>query len=251
MTGHAERARALLAQGDGNLTADSPIGLLYGCFSRQLARHLIEPIVGVDTWSWITTNGNTGAEGLVRRWMYHWGTALEGPELDDTPASVSGRPLSAVLVRSLPRALADAWRDAARIAGSDQPEDWRWSDTHQVMAAHTLSVTLPRLATTLDPVSVGIGGDSDTIQAASITVSEPPSGPAFKIGGLSVYRQVVDFTGLKHATWVIPGGTSGLPGTSHYGDQIEYWRQHQRYPMHSLATDVAKIAKRLLVLEPV
>ena len=250
MTGNAERARALLAQGDGDLTADGPIGLLYGCISRQLARHLIEPIVGADTWSWIVTNGNTGAEGLVRHWMYHWGAALEGPELNSSPASVAGHPLSAVLARALPRALADAWRDAARIAGSDDPKKWRWSDPHQVVAAHTLSATLPKLANALDPVSVGLGGDSDTIQAASITVSEPPSGPTFKIGGLSVYRQVVDFTDPEHATWVIPGGASGLPGTAHYGDQLETWRQHRRYPMHLLASDVAKAAKRRLVLEP-
>lgn len=250
MTGIAEEARALLASGDGNLKPQGAEGLLYGCLFRQLARQLIEPLVGADTWSWIAAEGNTGTEGLVRRWMYHWGAALEGPELDSVPASADGRPLSAVLAKALPRVLTDAWRDAVRIAGSDNPKDWRWADAHLVSAEHTLSAAFPELASTLDPATIPIGGDSDTIQAAAMNVSEPSNGPAFKVGGLSVYRQVVDFTDPEHATWITPGGTSGLPGTSHYADQAEAWRTHRRAPMHLLARDVAKAAQRRLILEP-
>lgn len=251
MAGTAEQARALLGSGDGNLAAQGALGLLYGCFYRQLARQLVEPIVGAETWTWMTTNGNTGAEGLVRRWMYHWGAALDGPELDTTPASVDGRPLSAVLAKTLPRALADAWRDASRIAGSDNPKDWRWSDAHLVSGEHTLTASFPELASTLDPATIPIGGDSDTIQAAGVNVPEPASGPAFKVGGLSVYRQVVDFTDPEHATWITPSGASGLPGTPHYADQAEAWRTHRRAPMDLLAKDVAQAAEQRLVLEPV
>ena len=250
MTGTAESARALLAAGNGNLLPGRPIGLLYACFFRALARQLIEPIVGSDAWTWIATPGNTGAEQLVRRWMYHCGAALDGPELDTIPASLDGRPLSSVLTSALPQALADAWRDAASIAGSDDPKDWVWSDTHVVQGEHTLSASFPELASTLDPSSMPIGGDSDTIQAAAINITRPASGPAFKVGGLSVYRQVVDFTDPEHATWITPGGSSGLAGTPHYVDQAESWRTHRRMPMHLLAKDVAKAAKHRLVLEP-
>jgi penicillin amidase len=183
--------------------------------------------------------------------MYHWGAALDGPELDTSVASADGRPLSAVLAKVLPRALADAWRDAARLAGSDDPKQWRWDAVHLVQAEHTLSASYPELAKTLDPPSIPIGGDNDTIQAAAVTISEPSAGPGFKVGGLSVYRQVVDFTAPERATWITPGGTSGLPGTEHYADQAESWRTHRRAPMHLSAKDVARAAKRRLVLEPV
>jgi penicillin amidase len=250
MSGDAERARALLAAGDGALLPESANPLLYGCFIRQFARHWIEPIVGHDTWRWITSEGNAGAEGLVRRWMYHLGTALEGPELDTMRASVDGRPLSAVLQRIVPAALADAWRDAARLASSDDPAEWRWADHHYVVAEHTLAATFPALASEFDPPTIRIGGDGDTIQAAATNIAEPASGPAFKVGGLSVYRQVVDFADPEHATWITPSGTSGLPGTAHYTDQSEAWRTHQRAPMHLRPGEAAKAAKHTLRLEP-
>ena len=250
MSGDAERARALLASGDGNLAPEGPLGLLYGCFLRTLARQLIEPIVGADTWAWIATEGNTGTEGLVRRWMYFVGAAIEGPELDTAPAAPDRRPLSAVLARALPRALGDAWRDAARIAGTDDPREWRWADSHIVSTQHSLSATFPELAKTLDPPPTAIGGDSETIQAAAINVVEPATGPAFKIGGLSVYRQVVDFRDPEHASWVIPGGASGNPRSPHANDQVESWRQHKRYPMHLLSKDIAQAAEHRLALDP-
>ncbi|MDA0350864.1 MAG: penicillin acylase family protein [Chloroflexi bacterium] len=250
MTGDAECARALLATGDGELRPNAALGLLYGCFSRALSRHLIEPIVGGETWAWMAAEGNTGTEALVRLWMYQYGASLEGPGLDTTAASVDGRPLSAVLMRALPRALADAWRDATRIAGTADPKRWRWDAAHVVRAEHTLSASFPELASVLDPPVIPIGGDSDTIQAAAVTITEPASGPAFKVGGLSVYRQVVDFTKPDRATWITPGGTSGLPGTPHYADQAESWRTHRRAPMHLRASDVTRAAETTLVLEP-
>jgi penicillin amidase len=48
---------------------------------------------------------------------------------------------------------------------------------------------------------------------------------------LSVYRQVVDFSGTVPASYVVPGGASGIPGSAHYPDQLEAWRTHHRVPM--------------------
>jgi penicillin G amidase len=251
MTGNAERARALLAGWDGNLLPDSAEALLHGCFIRSLNQLLIEPIVGAATWAWIATPGNTGPEGLVRQWAYNVGAQLDRPELNTTPASADGRPLVSVLSRVLPYALAAAWREAALLGESNEPEDWRWDAVHVVAGQHTLTPSFPELAAKLDPPNVPFGGDSDTVQAAATNIA-PPAGnaPPFKVGGLTVYRQIVDFTDPERATWIIPGGASGLPGTPHANDQLEHWRTHQRIPMHLTTPDIHSAARRTLTLQP-
>ena len=251
MSGDTESARALLGSWDGNLLPESAAALLYSCFARSLNRLLFEPIVGAETWEWITTPGNSGPEGLVRRWMYHIGAQLERPELNSIPAAVDGRPLAAVLTRVLPYALAEGWREAALLGGSNESEDWRWDAVHVVAGEHTLSASFPELASKLDPPRVPFGGDSDTVQAAATNIVPPGSGAVpFKVGGLSVYRQVVDFTDPEHATWIIPGGSSGLPGTPHYQDQVEQWRTHRRISMHLASSDVKSAARTTLTLQP-
>ena len=251
LEGDVERARRLLSEWDGDLTPDSAAALLHSCFIRALNRLLFEPIVGPETWAWITAPGNSGPEGLARRWSYHVGAQLDRAELNTVPASADGRSLAAVLTRVLPAALAEGWRAAQTVAGKPDPASWEWGAVHQVAANHTLSDSFPELAAELDPAAVPIGGDSDTIQAAGISLTAPVGAAhTFQVGGLSVYRQVVDFRDPEHASWVIPGGASGLPGGLHVADQVEHWRRHSRIPMHLTASDARQSATETLTLEP-
>jgi penicillin amidase len=51
------------------------------------------------------------------------------------------------------------------------------------------------------------------------------------VNHLSVYRQVVDLGAPGSASFVIPGGASGDPGSPHFADQFARWAVHQRIPM--------------------
>jgi penicillin amidase len=92
-----------------------------------------------------------------------------------------------------------------------------------------------------------MGGDGDTIQAASYYWGDEAE---FDVVGLSVYRQAVDLADIEHAGFVIPGGVSGVPGTPHFADQLEPWRRHRRIPMHYAPADVAGAAAHTLTLTP-
>jgi len=100
---------------------------------------------------------------------------------------------------------------------------------HQTNATHPLAQTFPEIAPRLNLPHVGVGGDSDTIQAASDALGQRSN---FDIISLSVYRQTVDLTEIERASYVIPGGSCRLPGTVRFADQLELWRTHQRIPMH-------------------
>jgi len=228
MEGDAERARALLAGWDGDLAAGSAPALLYAHLKIALARALFEPIVGAETWAWLTEAENTGGASLVSGWLFN----VSG-SLDAAGAAPDGRAWGVVLSP----VLASAWRAAVERAGAD-PVRWRWADVHRTNAQHTLAASFPALAERLNPPTVGIGGDGDTVQVSSVAWS--PAG-GLRVTSLSVYRQVVDFARPMEATWVISGGASGHPASAHHADQLDAWRRHERVPMH-LAPEAARAA---------
>jgi penicillin amidase len=124
---------------------------------------------------------------------------------------------------AVPNALADAWTAAVNLAGED-PALWRWGDVHQAVRAHPLAAHLD-----MSPLeSVPMGGDADTIQAAGYSWHR--SHP-FTVKSLSVYRQVVELGTPVTASYIIPGGSSGDPRSSHFADQLTEWREHRRISM--------------------
>jgi penicillin amidase len=238
-TGEAELARAMLAGWDENLLPDSAEALLYACARRLLARTLFEPVVGEQAWRWLTSMALPPTGTMIGQWLANVVAELDGRCSETTP---DGRRWGEVL----PSVLASAWQ-AARQRGGDDPSAWKWAAVHRTNARHTLAATLPDLGRTLDPPRAAVGGDADTLQCASFALNEAA---AFDITSLSVYRQTVDLTDIAGASFVVPGGVSGLPGTPHYADQLDLWRRHERIPMHYQEDDVLKAAEHTLTLAP-
>ncbi len=237
--GDAERARALLAAWDGNLLPESGAALLYAYARRLLARGLFEPVVGAVAWQWLTSGELPPTGTMIGQWLANVIAALDGRYAQAAP---DGRTWNELL----PEVLAAAWQ-AARERGGPDPAGWRWAAVHRTTAEHTLAPTFPELAGVLNPQHVAVGGDADTIQAASYAWNEAEP---FYITSLSVYRQAVDLGDIAGATFVVPGGVSGLTGTPHAADQLDLWRRHERIPMHYRPEHVAAAAEHGLTLTP-
>lgn len=212
--GDAERARTMLANFDGELRGDRPEPLLYAYFRRALMREIWEPVVGSETYAWLTGESNPGLgrilSGLLSVVVANPGAPLPGGRVWDDV---------------LPEALSSAWGSTVANFGDD-PSAWRWDAKHATGSKHPLSAVFPGEA--LDPPSVGVGGDADTLQCAGYGISGKND---FVLNALSVYRQVVDFANPDGASWIIPGGASGDPGSAHFADQLELWRRHERVGM--------------------
>jgi len=213
--GDAEAARAMLAGWDGDLAAGSGPALLFGCFQRALADALYRPVLGTTAWEWVASGVVSPTISMVRRWLANdtW-ELLGGPVRGPSDGSRGERVLAVV-----PGALAAAWSAAVGYSGTD-PALWRWGDVHQVVRTHPLE------AATL--ASVPMGGDADTVQAAGYGWR---LGSPFSVVSLSVYRQVVDLADPATASYVIPGGSSGDPGSPHFADQLAEWAANRRIPM--------------------
>jgi penicillin amidase len=254
LDGDAERARALLANWDGNLLPDSAPAFLYGYFRRAAARAVFEPVVGAEVWTWLTTQVSTTTHAMITRWMANVIASLDSfdpldgaPEASTTPGTAATPATAAAAWEGrLPAALASAWRAATAHGGPD-PAAWRWDSRHYTNAQHPLVARFPERATQLNPPRVRIGGDGETIQAASYYWGDRAD---FAIVGLSVYRQAIDLRDIADATFVVPGGASGSPASPHAADQLEPWRTHRRIPMLHAPAAVQAAAVETLVLTP-
>ena len=125
----------------------------------------------------------------------------------------------------LARALSKAVADLRKRLGDDMGE-WRWERIHQAQPRHTLSSAYPALSRLLDPPAIPTSGDGDTPLAGGYSPAEPATTTS-----QSVTRYAYDLADWDNSLWVVPLGSSGHPGSKHYHDQSETWRQVQMLPM--------------------
>ena len=117
---------------------------------------------------------------------------------------------------------------------------------HQAHPKHTLSAAFPDLAGLLDPPAIPMSGDGDTPLAGSYSPADLAT-----VGGLSVARYAFDLADWDNSRWAIPLGASGHPGSPHYHDQSEVWRQIQMVPMEYRWDGIVARCEAQQTLEPV
>jgi penicillin amidase len=100
---------------------------------------------------------------------------------------------------------------------------WHWGRLHHTAVCHPLA-TAADLAALFNPPSLPMGGDGDTVQAASLTAS-------YAVGSSAVARCVFDLGDWRRSAWVVPLGVSGHPGSPHYADQATLWSAGRLSPM--------------------
>jgi penicillin amidase len=122
---------------------------------------------------------------------------------------------------------------------------WRWGRLHATRPRHTLSATFPDLAGLLDPPSVPMGGDGDTVQAAAFI-----AGDGYGLTSTSVARYVFDLGDWERSGWVVPLGASGHPGSPHYADQAPAWADVRLFPMRYGWERIRAEAEAHQILDP-
>jgi len=145
---------------------------------------------------------------------------------------------------ALARALAAAVAELRATLGPDLAT-WCWGRIHATQPQHTLSAALPDLAPLLNPPSVPMGGDGDTVQAASFI-----AGAGYGVTSTSAARYVFDLADWDRSAWVVPLGASGHPGSPHYADQAPVWAEVQLLPMRYDWTHIRREAETQQALEP-
>ncbi len=130
----------------------------------------------------------------------------------------------------------------ARIAAQAAGE--AWGEVHRPRFAHPLSVLFPEHSALLDPRSLPVGGDGDTVQAIGLL---PAAGVAATYGALA--RYAFDLGDWDASLWCVFHGASGHPGSPHYADQHAAWAECRMVPMRygRRLVEAAAVATQTLV----
>jgi penicillin amidase len=209
------QAQAFLQRWDGVMAPDSVAATIYAVCREQLTRAVMEPLLG--RWAREALGG--GLYGALMPLSQLRERLLTMMQTDDRTLLPDGQDWSSLMATAL--AQTAAW---LRQGLGDDPQTWQWARLHCTTPRHPLSTVFPDSAMLLNPPSVAMGGDGDTVQAATIS-------PGYTVGSTSVARFIFDLSDWRHSAWVVPLGASGHPGSPHYTDQADAWAAMQLYPM--------------------
>jgi penicillin amidase len=135
-----------------------------------------------------------------------------------------------------------ATASALRERHGDDPSAWRWGDDHQIGWNHSLGRDA-ELRDVVNLPAVEVGGDVNTVFNTSLAYGATAS------SGVS-FRQIYDLRDLNAARICIPPGNSGQPGSPHYGDNVERWRDVEYHPLYIDWDDIEANAEATLTLTP-
>lgn len=213
----ARAALAVLLAWDGAMDADSAGATIFAAFRERLLRDLLSPLLGPLAPDAFATAPGAPVTHMARL----RGRLADWLREDDRTLLAPGDDWAARMAHALAGAVA-ALRDRL---GPD-PRGWAWGRLHVTRPCHPLSAAFPDAAPLLDPPSLPLGGDGDTVQAAAYV---PAAG--FQVTLTSVARYVFDLGDWDRSGWIVPLGTSGHPGSLHYADQAADWAALRLRPM--------------------
>ena len=212
------KALQILLGWSGSLDAGDVAPTIYSAFRDALLHRIYRHNLGdkLTEEAWHPANRGTGAfMGRVKTQLIYL-----FPE-DDRRLLPEGE----TWVSIMSAALAEAVETLRHTLGEEVAE-WNWDRLHQARPRHTLSDAFPEMADLLDPPPIPMSGDGDTPLAGAYSPADPAT-----VGGLSVARYAYDLADWDNSLWAIPLGASGNPGSPHYYDQSETWRQVRMIPM--------------------
>jgi penicillin amidase len=210
-------ALAHLLAWDHVVDKDAVAPAIYAALRERLMRDLMTPILGplaAEAFAAVQGGGVTHMSRLKARLAEMIGA-------DDRSLLPPGADWPALLAR----ALAGAVADLDKALGADMAA-WQWGRLHVTCPRHPLVAGFPHLAATLDPPSVAVGGDGETVNAASYV-----PGAGYQVALTSVARYVFDLGDWEASAWVVPCGASGHANNPHWADQLPAWSECRLLPM--------------------
>lgn len=149
---------------------------------------------------------------------------------NDTTLLAPGETWASVLAAGLTDGVA-----ILRRALGDDRSGWGWGGLHVSAPRHPLSVARPAWAPRLDPPSVAMGGEWDTVFSAA-----HPAGFGFGVTSASVARYAFDLADRRNDGWVVPLGASGDAVSPHFADQRAPWAAAELLPIITAWADLGE-----------
>lgn len=236
----ALQAQSLLAQWNGELTADSLGGCVYEVTRLALARNLLEPALGKDLTEQYLGKAFSPVLMTLHEFFGHDISLIL--RMLDQPQSwwvEQAGGLQTWIEKSLREAI--TWLENKL---GTQTSAWQWGKIHGAVFPHPLGLQKPlNLAFNRGPYP--IGGDADTPCQTAYMPHQPYHNNAWAPS----FRQVVDLDDLTQSVTIAPPGQSGHIASGHYDDLIEPWIKGEYHPQLWTREQVERETKGKLVLK--
>jgi len=231
------RAKTKLLAWSGKMDADAVEPTIYSAFRDALLYAILKHNLGEElaAQAWSPTDRGMGV--FLARLKALIITLIPS---DDRRLLPSGEDWPSMMASALSKGTATLVESL-----DDDMETWSWGRVHQARPKHTLSAAFPEMSDLLDPPPIPTSGDGETPLAGSYAPADFAT-----VGGLSVLRYSFDLADWEKSLWAVPLGSSGHPGSKHYHDQSETWRQVQMIPMRYDWDYIARSNETKQVLQP-
>jgi penicillin amidase len=233
----ARQALDLLRGWDGNVSVDSTAASIYELFLGEMAARLGKS-KAPRSFDWALGQG-------VSRLMDHNFFCFRRTGhlvrlLRSQPPDWFKRPWH----DEIAEALAAVVRDLEVVHGPD-PSRWAWGRLRVLRMRHPLGGRrwLHRVFN-LGPIPCG--GDTDTINQASVL----PLEPTIDCKNIASLRVVIDVGAWHNSRFVLPGGQSGNPLSPHYDDLFPLWQRGEGVHVAWTQDEVRAATVATLELEP-
>jgi penicillin amidase len=222
-----QRYAETLVRWDGDLSAGSRAGALYGVWLRELLDAFYRANVPAGLLDFATSR--IGVPVML--------AALEKPDADwfgDRPEEGRDR-----LLRTTFRSAVGKLKKL--LPGDDR--DWSWSRLHTTTFRHPLAPLGSAYAKAFDLGPVPRPGDAYSPNAGTHNAKfEHTSG--------ATYRHVLDLADWDRGLVTSAPGQSGQPGSPHYGDLLPLWEKGEYFPLAFSRARVEDVTRHRLKLMP-
>src|SRR5262245_34652015 len=231
-----QAALASLLAWDRAMDGDEVAPAIYAALRERVIRALMTPILGPLMSDAFAPVQNGGVVHMVKL-KARLGEMMRAGDRTLLPPGADW-------ATAIARALAAAVSDLRAVLGDDMSQ-WQWGRLHAARPQHPLVAGFPGLAARLNPPSVPLGGDGDTVSATGYV-----PGAGFQVALSSVARYVFDLSDWEACGWIVPGGASGHPESPHWADQQAAWAECRLVPMRYDWTGIAACAESRQILTP-
>jgi penicillin amidase len=147
-----------------------------------------------------------------------------------------------------PKEIADAAVSAIRTLRAESAKhggDWAWGRVRPLTLVHPTGGQKP-FDRIFNRGPFAFGGDASTIPQASVDFSDPLANPV----GVPNLRMVIDVGNWEASRYVLAGGQSGNPLSSHYDDMLPLWERGSSVAIGWSPKSIRERARATLELVP-
>jgi penicillin amidase len=232
----ATRGLQLLRNWDGRLTVDSAAAAVYELFVNAMVRRVVLA-KAPKSYEWALGRVST----LLMDHSF-FGFRRTGHLVRLLRAQPAGW-FTSSWPHEMIDALAGVVHGLEKQRGLDERR-WAWGRLRKLTLRHPLGRASRWLANVFNLGPIPCGGDTDTINQASVL----PLQPLADCHNIASMRMVVDVGAWDNSRWSLPGGQSGNPLSPHYGDMFKLWQRGDGVPIAWTPDELQKARQTTLRL---